>query len=423
MAVQCSEASDRVSVTSAIASMSFGFTVAGWFRNDSDQNNNATYARFWIDTTTTTLTVATMPDGTTPAVFTSGGTVTALVAPPLGEWWYLAVSVLGTTATLYAIAPDGTVSSLSGTISTNTGNGMTLFGRHPAITDEPFIGSAAYVRAWQKDLTLAELQAERTHDTAVRTAQIWGDWPLDTADDLTDHSGQGHHLIAGTTALATVTGPTIAAPVNFSVTLPALDAAATLTPETPLAFAKTLPSLQASAALAPATPLVASVLLPALGVRFADRPALRVLLPALRATTGVLGLIPQEEVELAYQRRNTLAFIEADPVDLALIPATEVRTPSGGVLYAEAVARPVQRFRLIPMSHTERPERSSFTTGGSAGVTRKHDFTLLAPWDAIIDKKDFWIDEAGRRYDVDALIPDNGYQRKALVTLYRGPAS
>lgn len=143
-------------------------------------------------------------------------------------------------------------------------------------------------------------------------------------------------------------------------------------------------------------------------------------LPMMVAITGRTSQVRERD----QQRRATRNFIMASPMDIILIPNAEVRTLSGAVEMAKGVARPVQTFRLIPMSHTERPVASFGTGEGSAGdVQRKYDLTLLAEWSAVMEKNDYWVDEAGVRYVIEAIIPFNGYERKALVMAYGAVAS
>lgn len=119
--------------------------------------------------------------------------------------------------------------------------------------------------------------------------------------------------------------------------------------------------------------------------------------------------------EILIQRGITAAFIAADPYTVVLKGRVEVRTPAGGVEYAEA-ARSAQIMRLIPMSHTERAGQGFSAT--FAGVQRKYDFTLLGNWDALIGKNDYWTDIAGQKWVVDSLLPFNGYQQKAMIMSY-----
>lgn len=122
--------------------------------------------------------------------------------------------------------------------------------------------------------------------------------------------------------------------------------------------------------------------------------------------------------ELDSQRRTTRQFIEASPVHLALTPAEVTRTASGATTVAPGVPRPVQMFRLIPMSSTERPDRNS--SGADQGVQSKYDFTLLGEYGAIVNKGDWWEDEDGQRWVIDSVVPGHGYEMKAMVTSYGG---
>lgn len=141
---------------------------------------------------------------------------------------------------------------------------------------------------------------------------------------------------------------------------------------------------------------------------------LNAVLPKIQAGTGITA-----SMELRMQRKNTLAFIEASPVDIALTPQAEQRTPSGAVSLVDGSLRPVQRFRLIPMSHTERPHNATSGAAGTAGgVQRKYDMTLLGTWDSEMQENDYWYDDNGQKYVVDAVIPYNGYERKGLVMSY-----
>lgn len=108
-------------------------------------------------------------------------------------------------------------------------------------------------------------------------------------------------------------------------------------------------------------------------------------------------------------RAVTEAFIEMDPVDLVLIPTDETLTESGGQSTVEGTPRPVQRFKLIPMTFDQRP------TVTVAGVERLIDYHLLGKWDATVKVGDHWTDPDGTMYEVVALADGHGYETKALV--------
>lgn len=124
-------------------------------------------------------------------------------------------------------------------------------------------------------------------------------------------------------------------------------------------------------------------------------------------------------VEMRMQRRNTHWFIMADPTTIGLTPTIEIQLPSGGTQIASGTQRDPQTFRVIPMSHTERPRGSiGGTAGTNAGQQRRHDFTLLGEWDAVIFPGDWWQDERGEKWIVDEMVPHNGYETRGLVTAY-----
>lgn len=118
--------------------------------------------------------------------------------------------------------------------------------------------------------------------------------------------------------------------------------------------------------------------------------------------------------EIRQNRRLTHYFIVCAPTQIILMPKTEVRTASGATNWAEGPARPVQTFRLIPFSASERPSTSSQPNG----VQRKYDFTLLGEWDSVMAENDWWEDDLGQTWRIDALVSYNGYERKGLVTSY-----
>lgn len=124
--------------------------------------------------------------------------------------------------------------------------------------------------------------------------------------------------------------------------------------------------------------------------------------------------------ELALQRQNTLAFIAADPVVLALTPRADVALPSGGTTTEDQAPRALQTFRLIPQNSTTPSARSSSGRGGSdTSVTRKFPFVLLGAHDAVFAVHDWWEDGQGRRWMIDQIHPSPPYERRALVTQWK----
>lgn len=115
-------------------------------------------------------------------------------------------------------------------------------------------------------------------------------------------------------------------------------------------------------------------------------------------------------LELALLRDQTDWFIATRPMDLVLTPVRRERRTNGGYADVNLPSRPAQRMRLIAMSADQRP------TVTEDGVEREIDLTLLGRWDAQIDIGDWWRDGEGLRYEVVELVPNNGYEVRALVS-------
>lgn len=426
MAVRANTASDRLYVNSSMSNPSGGITFATWFYLSADVNNYATLFRAQNSSGNTLFTLAMDTDGVTPAIFTPdpGGNIISGIQVPIGEWWYLAFTYQGSTLRLMLAEPDGTPHSFEDATVSVTGSAaqFCLFGRSDTDASEALNGRQQYARLWTDVLTDSELLIERAAADAVQTSNLYAHWELPNHTDLTDKSGNDRHLTA-VAALGpdnTEDGPDlpVEAPLTFALTLPSLTADFQLGAEDPISFGLMLPALDAQFNLRPANPITANLMLPALQMKFADRPALRFILPRVISGAEQRAAF---DAEMDFQRFNTWAFIEADPIDVALTPVNETITAGGGRRFDDSAERPVQRFRLIPMSHTERPIRSAITLGTSTGTARQHDFTLLGTWDAVIHKNDWWMDAEGNRYNVDALVPFNGYQQKALIMMHRNP--
>lgn len=123
--------------------------------------------------------------------------------------------------------------------------------------------------------------------------------------------------------------------------------------------------------------------------------------------------------EIAVNRALTKAFIDSAPVQIELVPHAEVRKPSGGMAMQAGTPRDMQTFRLIPMSHTERPVRSSSAAvAADDGVQRRYDYTLLGEWNADMAENDQWETPDGQLLVIDSVVSDNGYERKAMITSY-----
>lgn len=123
--------------------------------------------------------------------------------------------------------------------------------------------------------------------------------------------------------------------------------------------------------------------------------------------------------EIIQQRLLTKAFIDSAPTEIQLVPHEATRKPSGGVTMTAGTPRETQTFRLIPMSHTEQPARSTSTaTATDSGKQRRYDYTLLGEWNSDMRENDRWEAPDGQLLVIQALVSYNGYERKGLVVSY-----
>lgn len=215
MSVRFDSATDRISYAGSPPDPAAGITMAGWvYVVAANGEGNQTFARVHAASGgSTSITFAT--DGNPPAgpgYFTGGGSIVSGTQCPVGEWRYVAVTCTGTDGTLYAAEPEGAFDVDTGTVAgAASPTGITIGGRSPVDGSEWGNIRAAYWRLWSDVLDDTELAAEKASAAPVRIADLWADWPLEVHTDLTDHSGNGRHLVAGSTATTTEDGPPLAA--------------------------------------------------------------------------------------------------------------------------------------------------------------------------------------------------------------------
>lgn len=217
MAVRFDAATDRISLITSVPDPTTGITVAGWAHVSVDTNNNAVFIRIHAsDGASTTINLATDSDGLGgPGYFTGGGSLVSATNMAVGAWRKVAVTCTGTTGTLYVATPVGATEVDGGTVGgAASPTGLTFGARAHNDGDESFNGRLAYWRLWTSVLSQAQIEAEWLSTTPVVTANLWADWPLETAADLTDHSGNGRNLTAGSTAVTTEDGPPLATDVT-----------------------------------------------------------------------------------------------------------------------------------------------------------------------------------------------------------------
>lgn len=119
--------------------------------------------------------------------------------------------------------------------------------------------------------------------------------------------------------------------------------------------------------------------------------------------------------EVRLNKKQTAAFIAANPIKLRLIPRTKVNSGSGVKLVDEA-PRAEQTFRLIDQTRTFGPDPGTVQTGD--GQQRKAEFQLLGEVGVQLGLYDYWIDPEGIRFEVANVIYDNPYEVRAQVVRY-----
>lgn len=129
------------------------------------------------------------------------------------------------------------------------------------------------------------------------------------------------------------------------------------------------------------------------------------------------GVIENNIKEITYQRRNTKAFIDADPIQVTLTETPRTETADGGWRKGAPVARDLQTFRLIPQSdimpQVQTPDGIALTPG----------YVLLGEHSCIMERWDTFELNGLKFMIVSPVRPDvrlyvNAYERKADVARY-----
>lgn len=212
MAVRFNAATDRISHSSSNPpDPSAGFTITAWVYLSVDQDDFTAIARLSAsDGASTSANMSTHSSGTTMGYLTGGGQLVSGHALSVDNWSRVAISATGTSGKVYGATPAGSVNLVTGTVGgAATPTMLTIGGRSVGDSSEWFNGRVAHLRIWSAELSQAEIETEWASPTAVRTANLWADYPLDNAGNLNDSSGNGHNLSAGSTAVTTEDGPPI----------------------------------------------------------------------------------------------------------------------------------------------------------------------------------------------------------------------
>ncbi len=113
------------------------------------------------------------------------------------------------------------------------------------------------------------------------------------------------------------------------------------------------------------------------------------------------------DVELRVQKRLTTAFINTQPISVALTPRQKVRTPTGGAKLEELAPRDPQTMRLV---EPPKPQLEIALDG----IQREVEFLLLGEYDAELGVYDTFSHD-GHDWEVVQLYHFNGWERRAAV--------
>lgn len=210
MSIRFDASNDHPSYTaSSPPSPAAGITVAGWVYISTDRNDWSTICRFHAATGgSTTEVIGFDSTGTAPRVFSANGTVAGDDCT-VAKWYYLGFTQNGTVAKLYQGDESTAATETSGTVTPGAApTGFTFGGRSDGDLTEWLNGRLAYWRIWNTVLTLSELNAERVATSPVKTTNLWANYPLLSASDLTDHAN-GRNLVANTGTITTESDPSL----------------------------------------------------------------------------------------------------------------------------------------------------------------------------------------------------------------------
>ena len=116
----------------------------------------------------------------------------------------------------------------------------------------------------------------------------------------------------------------------------------------------------------------------------------------------------ESATRLRILRKHTVWFIDQDPTVITLKPrSAPVKGPGGGLKYSRASSRPPQRAKLIHQG-------GRGISTGDGGQDFKYEYVIVLPHDGGVAVGDEFVVD-GRKFVVDSLDPDNGYERKAYA--------
>lgn len=119
--------------------------------------------------------------------------------------------------------------------------------------------------------------------------------------------------------------------------------------------------------------------------------------------------------ELRIQKINTRAFIDADFVILTLHTREKMMSGTEKGMFVDGPDRPPQKFRLITQQPSPYAGARANTTEAS---TASFQYVLLGTADAEMEIYDWWTLPTGQHVEITTMMPDNGYERKGMCSVF-----
>lgn len=115
-------------------------------------------------------------------------------------------------------------------------------------------------------------------------------------------------------------------------------------------------------------------------------------------------------------RTLTSWFISQDPVDVVLTPRVTARTASGATATTDGTPRPAQRVTMVYGGNTG-AGRAGIVEAGD-GRERMFSYVMVMEWNAQVAIGDHFVDFKGQHWEVEEILPNNGYEIKATMRSY-----
>lgn len=223
MAVRFDAAGDYLARTTSLWDYNASYTVALWLKLSVDQDN---YSHIFAISAGPGISnfdhIGTDNDGTTLRQEVDGPGVSNAVTGSslsIGTWYHVALVRTSVTEVLVYLNGVLDITNSHGSVASRSAANLAELGQILNIL--PINGLVCHVKIYGAALTVDEIVQEMRTARPIRTANLYGWWPLFSYTDLVDYSGNGRDLTVNGT-LSTEDGPPVSwgAPV-WVVQIPA----------------------------------------------------------------------------------------------------------------------------------------------------------------------------------------------------------